>query len=151
MALKLVIIVLSLLQSFRTEWGFFGHRRINRMATFTLPPEMMVLYRPNIDYLTEHAVDPDKRRYATKHEAVRHYIDIDHWGEYPFDDIPTSLISAKDFDDSSSHSIKNDVDKKELSLKSFVTLEHQQHNENGKNQESRVKLCQMTLENATLH
>ncbi len=26
-------------------WGFFGHKRINRMAVFTLPPEMMVFYK----------------------------------------------------------------------------------------------------------
>ena len=31
---------------------------------FFLPPEMMALYKPNIDFLKEHAVDPDKSRYA---------------------------------------------------------------------------------------
>ncbi len=63
------------------EWGFFGHRRINRLAVFTLDYEMMPFFRANIEWLTDHAVDPDKRRYATKHEAVRHYVDIDHWGK----------------------------------------------------------------------
>ena len=80
--------VLLLSNTAEPEWGFFGHRRINRMAVFTLPSDMMPLYKKEIEYLTDHAVDPDKRRYATKHEAVRHYIDIDHWGEYPFDEIP---------------------------------------------------------------
>jgi hypothetical protein len=75
-------------------WGFFGHRRINRLAVFTLPPEMIVFFKRNIEFVTEHAVDPDKRRYATKHEAVRHYIDIDHWGEYPFDEVPRTLAGA---------------------------------------------------------
>jgi hypothetical protein len=70
------------------DWGFFAHRRINRMAVFTLPPEMMVFYKKHIEYITDHAVDPDKRRYATKHEAVRHYIDIDQWGTLPFDNLP---------------------------------------------------------------
>ena len=74
--------------SMKVDWGFFGHRRINRMAVFTLPPEMIGFYKKNIEYITEHAVDPDKRRYATKHEAVRHYIDIDHWGSYPFTEVP---------------------------------------------------------------
>lgn len=74
--------------SMKVEWGFFGHRRINRMAVFTLPPEMIGFYKRNIEFVTEHAVDPDKRRYATKHEAVRHYIDIDHWGSYPFTEVP---------------------------------------------------------------
>lgn len=71
-----------------SDWGFFGHRLINRVAVYTLPTEMIGWYKPNIDYLSEHAVDPDKRRYATRHEAVRHYIDLDQWGEYPFENMP---------------------------------------------------------------
>jgi hypothetical protein len=76
------------------RWGFWGHRRINRMAVFTLPSELVGFYKKNIEYVTEHAVDPDKRRYATKFEAVRHYIDIDHWGEYPFEGLPRRLDDA---------------------------------------------------------
>ncbi len=77
------------------SWGFFAHRRINRLAVYTLPPELGVGFRPQADYLAEHAVDPDKRRYATEHEAVRHYIDLDHWGELPFDDVPRSYLDAR--------------------------------------------------------
>ena len=72
-------------------WGFYGHRRINRMATFTLPPEMFPFFKKNIEYITEHAVDPDKRRYSTEGEAPRHYIDIDHFvinGQDPFEVMP---------------------------------------------------------------
>lgn len=78
------------------QWGFFGHRRINRLAVFTLDQEMMPFFRGNIEWLTEHAVDPDKRRYATKHEAVRHYIDLDHWGESKtFPDVPRTFTDAQ--------------------------------------------------------
>ncbi len=49
---------------------------------------MMVLYKPNIAFLSEHAVDPDKRRYAVKEEGSRHFIDIDYYGKYPFDSLP---------------------------------------------------------------
>lgn len=59
------------------DWGFFGHRRINRLAVFTLPEEMMPLFKSSLDFLTEHAVDPDKRRYAFRLEAPRHYLDMD--------------------------------------------------------------------------
>jgi len=69
-------------------WGFFGHRKINRMAVFTLPESVLPLYKRNIEYLTEHAVDPDKRRYATKNEFARHYIDIDHWDTLPLNNVP---------------------------------------------------------------
>jgi hypothetical protein len=76
------------------EWGFWGHRRLNRLAVFTLPPEMIGYYKKHIEYITEHAVDPDKRRYATKHEGPRHFIDIDHWGTYPFPEVPRDWDEA---------------------------------------------------------
>jgi len=76
------------------EWGFWGHRRINRVAVFSLPPEMIVFFKQNIEFITEHAVDPDKRRYATKFEGPRHFIDIDHWGEYPFPEVPRDWTEA---------------------------------------------------------
>jgi hypothetical protein len=76
------------------DWGFFGHRKINRMAVFTLPQDMLPLYKKYITYLEEHSVDPDKRRYATKHEAVRHYIDLDQWGVFPFSDLPRDFSEA---------------------------------------------------------
>ena len=74
-----------------SSWGFYGHKRINRMAVFTLPPELFTFYKKHIEFLTEHAVDPDKRRYAAKGEAEKHYIDIDHYvqkGEDPFEVVP---------------------------------------------------------------
>ena len=75
-------------------WGFFAHQKINYLAVFLLPPEMMVLYKPNIDFLSEHAVDPDKRRYAVSEEGPRHYIDIDHYGQYPYPNLPRSWKQA---------------------------------------------------------
>ncbi|NNE29683.1 MAG: hypothetical protein HKN16_08600 [Saprospiraceae bacterium] len=76
------------------DWGFFGHKRINRLSIFTLPPSLFGFYKKNVEYITEHAVDPDKRRYATVHEGVRHYIDLDHWGEYPYDNVPRTFSDA---------------------------------------------------------
>jgi hypothetical protein len=75
-------------------WGFFAHQKINYYAVFLLPPEMMVLYKPNIEFITQHAVDPDKRRYAVAEEGPRHYIDIDHYGKYPFDSLPRKWEAA---------------------------------------------------------
>lgn len=62
-------------------WGFFAHKRINRLAVFTLPPEMMPFYKKHIQYLTENAVNPDMRRYSVEGEAARHYIDLDVYGD----------------------------------------------------------------------
>lgn len=63
-------------------WGFFGHRKINRLAVFTLPVEMIPFYKAHIEYLTEASVNPDKRRLAILEEAPRHYIDMDVYGNH---------------------------------------------------------------------
>jgi hypothetical protein len=92
---KLLVLALSLAVSTRLScWGFYAHKKINYYAVFLLPPEMMVLYKPQIGFLTEHAVDPDKRRYAIAEEGPRHYIDIDHYGKYPFDSLPRNWNAA---------------------------------------------------------
>ncbi len=69
-------------------WGFYAHKRINRMAVFTLPPELIGFYKKHIEYITEHAVDPDRRRYANPDEGARHFLDCDNYGAHPFDSIP---------------------------------------------------------------
>ena len=77
-------------------WGFYAHKKINRLAVFLLPPEMLTFFKPNILFLEEHAVDPDQRRYAIPEEAPRHYIDMDHYGSYPYDTLPRKWKDAVD-------------------------------------------------------
>lgn len=62
-------------------WGFFAHRKINRLAVFALPPDMNTFYKKNIAYLEEASVNPDRRRYSDPDEAPRHYIDLDDFGD----------------------------------------------------------------------
>lgn len=76
------------------SWGFYAHKRINRLAVFTLPKQMIRFYKSNIDYITEQAVAPDKRRYADAEEAPRHYLDADYYGKSPFDSIPVRWNDA---------------------------------------------------------
>ncbi len=77
-------------------WGFFGHRQINHYAVFLLPPEMLLFYKPHLNYITDHSVDPDKRRYAVKEEGPRHYIDLDKYGNDPRKNIPLRWNEAVD-------------------------------------------------------
>jgi hypothetical protein len=65
----------------KPNWGFFAHQKINRLAVFTLPPEMITFYKHHIQYITENAVNPDRRRYAVDYEAPRHYIDLDVYSD----------------------------------------------------------------------
>jgi len=88
----LVLVGLGLFVQPLLGWGFYGHKLINRQAVFLLPPEMMIFYKPVIDIITEHAVDPDKRRYIMKEEGPRHYMDMDHY--HPWDSIPLSYAAA---------------------------------------------------------
>jgi len=63
------------------SWGFYAHQRINRLAVFTLPPEIIGFYKKHIIYISENAVNPDKRRYVVKAEGPRHFIDLDVYGD----------------------------------------------------------------------
>jgi hypothetical protein len=63
----------------KTTWGFFGHRKINLLAIYTLPAPLNSFYRRHQKELQELAVLPDARRYILDVEAARHYIDLDKY------------------------------------------------------------------------
>lgn len=90
MARKLILLLLALcfiIPGF--SWGFFAHKMINRLAVFTLPESLLLFYKTHIEYITEHAVDPDKRRYSDPEEACRHYVDLDYYETTsPIDTVP---------------------------------------------------------------
>lgn len=92
--IRIFLVTLLLMPAEARSWGFFAHQRINRLAVFCLPPEMMVLYKPQLEYLTMHATDPDKRRYVVAAEGARHFIDIDLYDRPPYAHIPRSWDSA---------------------------------------------------------
>jgi len=79
--LVVVILLISVNIPVLGVWGFFAHKRINRLAVLTLPPEMFPFYKKHIQYITESAINPDARRYVVKGEAPKHYIDIDVYGD----------------------------------------------------------------------
>ena len=64
------------------SWGFYAHRLINRQAIYALPDELFRFYKPWLNFIEQHAIDPDKRRYAVKGEAECHYIDLDVYESY---------------------------------------------------------------------
>ncbi|MEQ7799803.1 zinc dependent phospholipase C family protein [Pedobacter sp. ASV1-7] len=70
-----------------SSWGFYAHMRINRLAVFTLPAGINSFYKNNITYISDHAVDPDKRRYADTAEAARHFLDVELYEKH-IDSIP---------------------------------------------------------------
>jgi len=77
-----------------SSWGFYAHYRINRLAVFTLPKAMAGFYRANIEFITQHAISADKRRYVDSTEAPRHFLNADHYGKKPFNAIPQNWDDA---------------------------------------------------------
>jgi hypothetical protein len=75
-------------------WGFYAHERINKNAVFQQPTALYAFYKQHIRFIVEESVTPDKRRFASEQEAPRHYIDIDYYGEYPFDALPREWNAA---------------------------------------------------------
>jgi hypothetical protein len=84
------IIIITLCSS----WGFFAHYRIHRLAVFTLPKAMAGFYRSNIEFITEHAISADKKRYVDSTDAPHHFFDADHYGKQPFRDMPQHWVNA---------------------------------------------------------
>ena len=95
LSLAVILIASTILShQYTYAWGFWAHKRINRVAVFTLPVEMIGFFKENIEYVTEHAIDPDKRRYAVDGEAPKHYIDIDYYCAFPHDCMPHNYEEA---------------------------------------------------------
>ncbi|MBC6697441.1 zinc dependent phospholipase C family protein [Hymenobacter sp. BT190] len=92
--LLLLLGLLLLLPQQPQAWGFFGHRLLNRLAVFTLPPEMMGFYKTNIEYLTTNATRPDSRRSVVPGEAARHFLDVDVYGDSALTKLPRSYADA---------------------------------------------------------
>lgn len=87
--MKNIFVTVSLMVILITcsSWGFYAHMRINRLAIFTLPAGINSFYKNNITYISDHAVDPDKRRYADTAEAARHFLDVELYEKH-IDSIP---------------------------------------------------------------
>ena len=56
---------------------------------------MLSFYKRHIKFITDHAVDPDKRRNIVRNEGAHHYIDIDYYGPYPYTELPRKWDEAK--------------------------------------------------------
>jgi hypothetical protein len=78
------------------EWGFYGHKKINEIAIYTLPAEMLLFFKKNHEFIVSQAVGPDVRRSFVMGEDSKHYIDLDRytaWGN-PLDILPQKWVDA---------------------------------------------------------
>lgn len=77
------IALFSSLSSSTDDWGFFGHKKINELAIYSLPNELNVFYSAHASEIIEWSVAPDKRRYVIAEEGMKHYIDLDLYDSFP--------------------------------------------------------------------
>lgn len=92
----LPFLIIMIISHSAGSWGFYAHKKINRMAVFILPPEMIGFYKLHLNYIEEEAVAPDRRRYAVEGEAPRHYIDVDVYGDSAVYKLPRYWADAVD-------------------------------------------------------
>ena len=59
------------------SWGFAVHRHINGAAVDSLEDPLRGWFASHRQWLSEHAVDADKRKRMVEREAPRHYVDLD--------------------------------------------------------------------------
>jgi hypothetical protein len=93
----LLVLLLALAPSQPTSaWGFEAHRFIVDRSIDLLPPEIRPFFEKYRVAVVEHAIDPDLWR-TVEWDAVegpRHFLDIDHYGPYPFTALPRDYDEA---------------------------------------------------------
>ena len=77
-------------------WGFYAHREINRLAVYTVPAPLTKFYKKYSTFISAHAVDPDKRRYAARLEGARHFIDMERFGDGRVESLPREFYQFHD-------------------------------------------------------
>ena len=75
-------------------WGFFAHRWIHRHAILQLPMPLQAFYQTVADSVVEKSIDPDLRIKHDASERWHHYIDIDHYDDFPFNKLPRAYETA---------------------------------------------------------
>jgi len=93
-----VLLTLFALFSTTLSWGWWAHKEIHRYAIQSLPPEMRTFFDANADSIIDRSVDADRRVFVDKKEQPYHFIDIDRYGKYPFNELPRNYdVAVKKF------------------------------------------------------
>lgn len=92
------IFILLIFPTVIWSWGFVAHKWIHREAIRLLPLPLRGFYQSVADSVIEKATEPDLRRRRVQNEEFHHYIDIDHYGRYPFVEMPRDYhVAAQKF------------------------------------------------------
>lgn len=79
------------------SWGLETHKVVNELAYEILPPSSLkTFFAIHKKYISEHATDPDlvlRRLYGDK-EGIKHFINLDAYGPFPFNALPRDYNRA---------------------------------------------------------
>jgi len=90
----LLIICNVLVADFVYGWGFRSHRNMHEVAIEGMPLPVRAFFEKYNEFLIEESVAPDVRRRDDPTEGPNHYVNLDRFGEYPFDDFPVLYEDA---------------------------------------------------------
>ena len=91
--LLVAILFLALPASF--GWGDNAERMIVDKAVDTLPDEMLPFFQANRGYLMQHVTDPLQSEARTPAEEPKGFIQLDHYGPYPYAALPRTYTAAQ--------------------------------------------------------
>jgi hypothetical protein len=86
------LVLLLAISSF--GWGQNAERLITNKAIDTLPDEMQSFFGANRQSLVRHVTDPDESESKNPAEAHNDFIQLDHYGQFPFGALPRSYNAA---------------------------------------------------------
>src|SRR5437763_323179 len=76
-------------------WGFTAHKFITDRAVDLLPQEIRPFFQKFRGSIVEHAIDPDTyRTVGWAEEPPRHFLDMDAYGPFPFNNLPHDYKEA---------------------------------------------------------
>jgi len=90
----LVVAVLFLAIPSSFGWGDNAERMIVDKAIDTLPDEIAPFFQANRAYLEQHVTDPLDAEARTPSEQPNGFIQLDHYGAFPFASLPRSYNAA---------------------------------------------------------
>jgi len=92
--LAVFLLVLLLTSSSSFGWGESAERLITNKAVDTLPDEMLSFFVNNREYIVQHSTDVSELNDKTPGPHNNDFIQIDHYGPFPFTALPRSYSAA---------------------------------------------------------
>jgi hypothetical protein len=87
--------IVLLMPTAAQAWGFEAHKLIAERFIALLPPKLQPLFERRRAFIIERSVDPDLwRTLGFETEPPNHFVDLDHYGKYPFTELPREYDRA---------------------------------------------------------